>query len=121
MNSLDEKVYDIYEEVVARNPGENEFHQAVYEVLNCLGPVVAKHPDLDQLMAGERTVDLGEHAGREAGVADHHHRLERVRLGPQGLAGGSVGRRCGGGDGGWVGDVVHPGILPAASVARPRH
>lgn len=45
MNGLDEKVHDIYEEVVGRNPGEQEFHQAVYEVLNCLGPVVAKHPE----------------------------------------------------------------------------
>lgn len=45
MNGLDEKIYDIYEEVAQRNPGETEFHQAVYEVLNCLGPVVAKHPE----------------------------------------------------------------------------
>lgn len=45
MKNLDEKVYDIYEEVVRRNPGEMEFHQAVYEVLNCLGPVIAKHPE----------------------------------------------------------------------------
>lgn len=45
MNGLDEKVYDIYEEVARRNAGENEFHQAVYEVLDCLGPVVAKHPE----------------------------------------------------------------------------
>lgn len=45
MNSLDEKVHDIYEEVTGRNPGETEFHQAVYEVLNCLGPVIAKHPE----------------------------------------------------------------------------
>lgn len=45
MNGLDEKVYDVYDEVAQRNPGETEFHQAVYEVLNCLGPVVAKHPE----------------------------------------------------------------------------
>ena len=45
MNGLDEKVHDIYEEVILRNPGEVEFHQAVYEVLDCLGPVVAKHPE----------------------------------------------------------------------------
>ncbi len=41
---LDEKLVDIYEEVLHRNPGENEFHQAVHEVLSSLGPVVAKHP-----------------------------------------------------------------------------
>jgi glutamate dehydrogenase (NADP+) len=35
----------IYDEVVARNPGEVEFHQAVREVLDCLGPVLARYPD----------------------------------------------------------------------------
>ena len=30
---LDEKLVDIYEEVLHRNPGENEFHQAVHEVV----------------------------------------------------------------------------------------
>jgi glutamate dehydrogenase (NADP+) len=45
MNGLDEKLLDIYEEIARRDPGEVEFHQAVYEILNSLGPVVAKHPD----------------------------------------------------------------------------
>ena len=40
---LDEKVAPIYQEVLARNPGETEFHQAVQEVLESLGPVVVKH------------------------------------------------------------------------------
>ena len=44
MPRLDEKLHDIYDEVLRRNPGESEFHQAVREVLDCLGPVVAKHP-----------------------------------------------------------------------------
>ena len=35
----------IYDEVVARNPGEAEFHQAVQEVLDCLGPVLARYLD----------------------------------------------------------------------------
>ncbi|HEX5495423.1 MAG TPA: Glu/Leu/Phe/Val dehydrogenase dimerization domain-containing protein, partial [Mycobacteriales bacterium] len=34
----------IYAEVLARNPGETEFHQAVREVLDCLGGVMARHP-----------------------------------------------------------------------------
>jgi glutamate dehydrogenase (NADP+) len=42
---LDEKLHDIYDEVLRRNPGETEFHQAVHEVLTSLGPVVAKHPE----------------------------------------------------------------------------
>jgi len=42
---LDEKVEPIYQEVLRRNPGEVEFHQAVREVLECLGPVLVKHPE----------------------------------------------------------------------------
>lgn len=43
--NLDEKLRDIYDEVLGRNAGETEFHQAVREVLDSLGPVVAKHPE----------------------------------------------------------------------------
>ena len=35
----------VYEQVLARNPGEKEFHQAVKEVLDSLEPVVEKHPE----------------------------------------------------------------------------
>ncbi len=45
MAKLDEKLEAIYTEVLKRNPGETEFHQAVHEVLDSLGPVVAKHPE----------------------------------------------------------------------------
>ncbi|ULE31305.1 NADP-specific glutamate dehydrogenase [Mycobacterium sp. IDR2000157661] len=45
MSPLPETLYDVYDEVVRRNPGETEFHQAVYEILMSLGPVVAKHPE----------------------------------------------------------------------------
>lgn len=34
----------MYQEVLARNPGETEFHQAALEVLESLGPVLDKHP-----------------------------------------------------------------------------
>ncbi|HEX7163437.1 MAG TPA: NADP-specific glutamate dehydrogenase [Trebonia sp.] len=44
MPLLDEKLHAIYEEVLRRNAGETEFHQAVHEVLDSLGPVIAKHP-----------------------------------------------------------------------------
>jgi glutamate dehydrogenase (NADP+) len=39
------KLQVIYDEVVARNPGEVEFHQAVQEVIECLGPVLARYPE----------------------------------------------------------------------------
>ncbi len=41
---LDEKLQPIFADVLRRNPGEEEFHQAVREVLDSLGAVVAKHP-----------------------------------------------------------------------------
>ncbi|MEO8816366.1 MAG: Glu/Leu/Phe/Val dehydrogenase dimerization domain-containing protein, partial [Mycobacterium sp.] len=44
MSGLDTKLQGVYDEILHRNPGENEFHQAVYEVLGSLGPVVNKHP-----------------------------------------------------------------------------
>jgi len=45
MPALDESLITVFDEVVKRNPGEDEFHQAVREVLESLGPVVAKHPE----------------------------------------------------------------------------
>ncbi len=48
MTQLDEKVEPIYQEVLQRNPGEVEFHQAVREVLESLGPVLVKHPEFAQ-------------------------------------------------------------------------
>ncbi|WP_104163663.1 NADP-specific glutamate dehydrogenase [Cryobacterium sp. N22] len=44
MSVLDKQLVPIFEEVLDRNPGEAEFHQAVREVLESLGPVVTKHP-----------------------------------------------------------------------------
>ena len=45
MAQIDDKLTPIYDEVVRRNAGEAEFHQAVREVLESLGRVVAKHPE----------------------------------------------------------------------------
>src|SRR5690554_5982141 len=42
---LDEKLESIYQDVLHRNPGEKEFHQAVHEVLETLGPVLVKYPE----------------------------------------------------------------------------
>nr|WP_246211637.1 NADP-specific glutamate dehydrogenase [Phytoactinopolyspora alkaliphila] len=59
---MDEKLQSIYAEVLSRNPGEQEFHQAVREVLGSLGPVVVKHPEyveaavLDRLCEPERQI-----------------------------------------------------------------
>ena len=42
--ALSERLEAIYQEVVKRNAGEAEFHQAVREVLESLGPVLVKYP-----------------------------------------------------------------------------
>src|SRR5688500_6686417 len=43
MDGMDEKLEPILAEVLRRNSGEAEFHQAVTEVLDSIGRVVAKH------------------------------------------------------------------------------
>jgi len=40
-----DQLESIYAEVLRRNPGEPEFHQAVHEVLSSIAPVLAKHPE----------------------------------------------------------------------------
>jgi glutamate dehydrogenase (NADP+) len=43
--NIDEKLEPILTDVLHRNAGEPEFHQAVREVLESVGRVIAKHPD----------------------------------------------------------------------------
>ncbi|WP_306233150.1 NADP-specific glutamate dehydrogenase [Agrococcus beijingensis] len=45
MTQLHPHLAPVFDDVLKRNPGEAEFHQAVFEVLESLGPVVAKRPD----------------------------------------------------------------------------
>lgn len=45
LTQIDEKLEPILAEVLRRNAGEAEFHQAVREVLESLGRVIAKNPD----------------------------------------------------------------------------
>ncbi len=44
LTTIDEKIEPILSEVLRRNAGETEFHQAVTEVLESLGRVIAKRP-----------------------------------------------------------------------------
>ncbi|AWB92095.1 NADP-specific glutamate dehydrogenase [Aeromicrobium chenweiae] len=50
----DSTLQAVFDQVIDRNPGEAEFHQAVREVLDSLGPVVAKHPSYTQAAVIER-------------------------------------------------------------------
>lgn len=62
MLTATEYVQSVYESVVARNPQEFEFHQAVKEILDSLIPVIAAHPKyrenslLEQLVEPERVI-----------------------------------------------------------------
>ncbi|GGM69772.1 glutamate dehydrogenase [Thermopolyspora flexuosa] len=51
---MHEKLSSIYENVLRRNPGETEFHQAVREVLESIGPVLGKHPEYAESKVIER-------------------------------------------------------------------
>ena len=52
-----EYVNDVLNSVRAKNPAEPEFHQAVQEVLETLGPALAKHPQYQQARILERFVE----------------------------------------------------------------
>ncbi len=45
MADLKRRIHEIYDQVVRRNPGEVEFHQAVKEVIETLEAVLARHPE----------------------------------------------------------------------------
>lgn len=55
-------VISAFEEVISRSPGEAEFHQAVSEVLESLGPVLEQHPEfieagiLERMLEPERQI-----------------------------------------------------------------
>lgn len=48
---------DLMEKVVAKNPGEKEFHQAVNEVFDSLEPVLKQHPEYLKAKILERMVE----------------------------------------------------------------
>ncbi len=66
MNGIDEKLQPILAEVIRRNAGETEFHQAVHEVLESLGRVVAKHPHYLEHALIERICEPERAPGRLA-------------------------------------------------------
>ncbi|GAB98313.1 glutamate dehydrogenase (NADP+) [Kineosphaera limosa] len=45
---LHESIAPMFDEVLARNPGENEFHQAVFEVMHSLTPIAGRRPEYAQ-------------------------------------------------------------------------
>ncbi|HMR48456.1 MAG TPA: NADP-specific glutamate dehydrogenase [Arachnia sp.] len=51
---MEQVLEPIFDAVIARNPGEAEFHQAVREVFESLGPVVKRHPEYLEMKMLER-------------------------------------------------------------------
>ena len=62
MNFTNKYLSELMDRVIARNPGEKEFHQAVREVLESLEPVIEKHPEyvekgvLESIVEPERII-----------------------------------------------------------------
>jgi glutamate dehydrogenase (NADP+) len=60
--SVHDYVNGVMANVIAKNPGEKEFHQAVREVLETLTPILEKHPEyvkakiLDRIVEPERSI-----------------------------------------------------------------
>jgi len=52
-----EYVKAVYEKVIQRNPNEQEFHQAVYEILFSLAPVFDRYPEFIKAGVLERIVE----------------------------------------------------------------
>lgn len=51
---MDSTLESIYSEILRKNPGEKEFHQAVAEVFESLGPALARHPEYQEASILER-------------------------------------------------------------------
>jgi hypothetical protein len=54
---LDVKVNEFMAKVIAKNPGESEFHQAVKEVVESLMPFIEENPKYKQFKVLERMVE----------------------------------------------------------------
>ena len=57
MNLKNQYLNSVIEKVIAKNPGEVEFHQTITEVLSSLEPVIEKHPEYEKAGLLERLVE----------------------------------------------------------------
>ncbi|MEU2506345.1 NADP-specific glutamate dehydrogenase [Streptomyces sp. NPDC007863] len=57
MTALTPQLESLYDEILRRNPGEAEFHQAAREVLESLGPVLVARPEYATAKLVERLVE----------------------------------------------------------------
>ncbi len=54
---MDAKVKEFMDKLIAKNPGEEEFHQAVQEVVESLMPFIEKHPEYQKAKILERMTE----------------------------------------------------------------
>ncbi|GFZ80574.1 NADP-specific glutamate dehydrogenase [Nesterenkonia alkaliphila] len=54
MSPSTQRIEKVYEQVISRNPGESEFHQAVREVFDSLPQVLSRHPEYVEASILER-------------------------------------------------------------------
>lgn len=64
MSEIDARIQRIYVQVVKKNPGEVEFHRAVKEVVETLGPVLRRHPEYMEHKVIERICEPGAVTGQ---------------------------------------------------------
>jgi len=59
---MDKTMKEVYDSVIARDPNQPEFHQAVEEVLESLGPVIEAHPEylpvVNSMVEAERIIQF---------------------------------------------------------------
>jgi glutamate dehydrogenase (NADP+) len=70
------QLQSIYDLVLRRNPGEDEFHQAVREVLETLGPVMARRPEYADSRVIERICEPERQIIFRVPWTDDHGRIE---------------------------------------------
>jgi glutamate dehydrogenase (NADP+) len=67
--SLGSALAQIYDVVLRRSPAQPEFHQAVREVLETIGPVVADHPEYMRQKLVERICEPERQSDVRAALA----------------------------------------------------
>lgn len=82
MIQLDEKLEPIFDEVVRRNAGEQEFHQAVRKVLESLGRVIAKRPEYADDALIERICEPSQHLGNTSEPSSSVSSVRTIRHAP---------------------------------------
>ena len=59
---MDSRIKSVYDSVVARDPEQPEFHQAVEEVLESLSPVIEEYPEympvIEAMVEAERIIQF---------------------------------------------------------------